>query len=89
MRLDHCLDPDERLDVRGESVGHEVELPVWGDEGDRAVVLESCQPHTPSRQNVKRVKSNEHTEKTIKGGKELKYQLMHAVCVKYETRANP
>lgn len=40
MRLDDGLHPDERLDVRGEAVRHEVELAVWGDEGDGAVVLE-------------------------------------------------
>lgn len=40
VRLHHGLHPDERLDVRGEPVRHEIELPVRRDEGDGAVVLE-------------------------------------------------
>jgi len=42
------LHPDERLHVRRESVGHQIELSVWGNERDRPIVLESCEPHTPS-----------------------------------------
>lgn len=33
--------------MRRESVGHEVELSVWRDEGDSPVVLESCQSYAP------------------------------------------
>ena len=44
--LNHRLDPDERLDVGVETVGHEVELSVGRDEADGAVVLEAGQPHT-------------------------------------------
>lgn len=45
--LDDGLHPDERLDVRGESVGHQVELPVRRYEGDRTIVLEASQSHAP------------------------------------------
>ena len=37
------LHPDERLDVGVEAVGHQLELSVGRDEGDRAVVLEPGQ----------------------------------------------
>mmetsp|Transcript_45275 Transcript_45275/g.120078 ORF Transcript_45275/g.120078 Transcript_45275/m.120078 type:complete len:245 (-) Transcript_45275:202-936(-) len=41
--IHHCLDPDERFHVRVQSVVHQLELPIWGDEGDGAVVLEPCE----------------------------------------------
>ena len=43
--LDDALDPDERLDLGVEAVGHELELAVGRDEGDCAVVLEARQAH--------------------------------------------
>jgi len=39
--LHQALHPDQRFDVLGEPVAHEVERAVWGDEGDGAVVLEA------------------------------------------------
>jgi hypothetical protein len=43
--LDGGLDPDERLDLCVEAVGHELEVSVGRDERDRAVVLEASQTH--------------------------------------------
>ena len=43
MSLYAALHPDEGLDVGVEAVGHQLELSVRRDEGDRAVVLEPGQ----------------------------------------------
>ena len=43
MALYAALHPDEGLDVGVEAVGHQLELSVRRDEGDRAVVLEPGQ----------------------------------------------
>lgn len=48
MWLHDSLHPDQRLHVRRQSVRHQVELSVWRDEGDSAVVLEASEPHAPS-----------------------------------------
>ena len=40
------LDPNQRLDRRGQSVGHELEFAVGWDKRDGAVVLETCQSDT-------------------------------------------
>mmetsp|Transcript_20563 Transcript_20563/g.44645 ORF Transcript_20563/g.44645 Transcript_20563/m.44645 type:complete len:217 (+) Transcript_20563:228-878(+) len=43
--FDYGLDPNERLDVRVQSVRHEVELSVGGDERYGPIVLEPCEPN--------------------------------------------
>ena len=43
MALYAGLHPDEGLDVGVEAVGHQLELPVGRNEGDRAVVLKPGQ----------------------------------------------
>ena len=46
VALDHRLDPEERLDLRVESIGHELEVAVGRYERDGAVVLEAREAHT-------------------------------------------
>eukprot|EP00053_Salpingoeca_punica_P017751 m.171606 g.171606 ORF g.171606 m.171606 type:complete len:404 (-) comp17279_c0_seq1:208-1419(-) len=43
--LNDRLDPDQRLDLGAEAVGHELKLAVGRDEGDGAVLLEARQAH--------------------------------------------
>lgn len=47
--LHNRFHPDERLDVRSESVGHQVKLSVGRDKRDRPIVLESRESHAPSQ----------------------------------------
>ena len=47
MPLDDGLDPDERLDVSVQSVGHQLELAVRGDERDGPVILKPASQVQP------------------------------------------
>lgn len=45
MLIDDGFDPDQGLDLCVQAVGHELELTIRRNEGDRAVVLETSQAH--------------------------------------------
>lgn len=45
--------------MRRQSVRHEVELSVWWDEGDSAVVLEASEPHAPVEQRCQNQNTRE------------------------------
>ena len=46
VALDNGLGPDEWLDLRRETVAHQLELPVRRDERDRTVILKTREAHT-------------------------------------------
>lgn len=45
MTLHHTLDPDQRLDLSIQSVAHQFEFAVWGDEADGSIILEPAKPY--------------------------------------------
>ena len=67
MSLYAALHPDEGLDVGVEAVGHQLELSVGWDEGDRAVVLEPGQSEDSKvfeSKHLENHKSKEVTSRT-------------------------